>query len=176
MIIYGAGNVGKMAGWYYNGYENVEFYVDTFKTGEFCGCRIRNKDVLEELEKSEKIVVCSYAWREIADMLEQKGFTNVYIFQVMTNIKSLRFRSYWLYGVIDDRSNVVLEKLLQGKSKDADADIVINVGNKIIGHENYVQGRRHAYFCISVKKYSEIREVDIKEGFRTKLYFGGAVA
>ena len=179
MIIYGAGNIGRMADQYYSCYENVEFYVDTFKTGEFCGRRIENADVLEKLKRNEKIVVCSYAWREIAELLEQKGFTNINIFRVMTNIKNLNFHTYWVYGVTDEGSNAVLEELLRGKIKASDgeeADVVINVGNRVIGHENYVQGKKHAFFNILIEKYSDIKEADLIEGFRTKLYFSGGGA
>ena len=106
MIIYGAGNTGRYAIFYYNR-EDIKYFVDTYKSGTMDGYLIKNIHSLMDEEKNEKIVICSYAWKQIAEELEKLGFTNVFVFRVMTNILKLDFETYMINGTDQDDEKIV---------------------------------------------------------------------
>ena len=175
MIIYGAGNTGRYAIFYYNR-EDIKYFVDTYKSGTMDGYLIKNIHSLMDEEKNEKIVICSYAWKQIAEELEKLGFTNVFVFRVMTNILKLDFETYMINGTDQDDEKIV-EKICSERNKIRvrewrENGVKINIGDKITETSPYNQKTKHGYLHIVEEKYSEFKRKNLKKGKRIKLYYG----
>jgi hypothetical protein len=90
-ILYGAGEYGELA-FYYYGAHSIYAFADTYKAGQtYLGKNIVHPNRLTELQSRFEIVVCVKEYEELVKYLNESNITQYALFILIDDIRKLRF-------------------------------------------------------------------------------------